>query len=322
MASREFALIDTYFKGKGHQRKDVVLGIGDDCALLAVSDSTLLAVTTDTLVAGVHFPLDTPARAVGHKAVAVNLSDLAAMGAEAAWVSLALTLPDADDAWLAEFASAVVEVCDYYGVTLVGGDTTRGPLSVTITAQGKIPAGKQLTRSGAKPGDWLYVTGTLGDAALGLALVQGREQASSDHHEFLVGRLNYPTPRLLAGQALRGVASSAIDISDGLASDLGHILSASHCGANLFLDKLPLSQALLGTMALESAWQLALGGGDDYELLFTVPEAQKGALDTALAHCGVKHSCVGQLRGGEGISYLNHGQTVELDVRGYEHCWS
>lgn len=322
MASREFSLIDNYFKGKGHQRKDVVLGIGDDCALLSVNENTLLAVTTDTLVSGVHFLADMDPRAIGHKAVAVNLSDLAAMGADQAWLSLALTLPDANDKWLAEFAGAVIEVCDYYGVTLVGGDTTRGPLSVTITAQGKIPAGKQLTRSGAKPGDWLYVTGSLGDAGLGLALLQGREEASSDHREYLINRHCYPTPRLLAGQALRGVASSAIDISDGLASDLGHILKASHCGANLFLDKLPLSQALLGTVSLEAAWHYALGAGDDYELLFTVPEAQKGALDTALAHCGVKHSCVGQLRGGEGVSYLNHGQTVDLNVRGYEHNWS
>lgn len=322
MASREFALIDSYFKGKGHQRKDVVLGIGDDCALLAVSDNTLLAVTTDTLVAGVHFPENTPARAIGHKAVAVNLSDLAAMGAEAAWLSLALTLPEADEAWLAEFSAAVVEVCDYYGVTLVGGDTTRGPLSITITAQGKIPTGKQLTRGGAKPGDWLFVTGTLGDAALGLALVQGREQASSDNREYLINRLHYPTPRLAAGHSLRGIASAAIDISDGLAADLGHILKASHCGANLFMERLPLSKALSGTVSQEAAWQLALAGGDDYELLFTVPEAQKGALDTALAHCGVKHNCIGQLRGGEGVSFLDHGQTIELDVHGYEHSWS
>ncbi|WKE64913.1 thiamine-phosphate kinase [Gallaecimonas kandeliae] len=322
MASREFSLIDNYFKGKGHQRKDVVLGIGDDCALLSVPENTLLAVTTDTLVSGVHFLPDMAPRAIGHKAVAVNLSDLAAMGAEPAWLSLALTLPKADDAWLKEFAGAVIEVCEYYGVTLVGGDTTRGPLSITITAQGKVPVGKQLTRGGAKPGDWLYVTGTLGDAGLGLALLEGREQASADHREYLINRHCYPTPRLLAGQALRGIASSAIDLSDGLASDLGHVLKASHCGANLFLDKLPMSQALLGTVSLESAWRYALEAGDDYELLFTVPEAQKGGLDTALAHSGVKHSCIGQLRGGEGISYLNHGQPVVLEAQGYEHSWA
>lgn len=321
MAKQEFALIDQYFKHRGHQRKDVLLGVGDDCALVRLDENSELAVTTDTLVSGVHFLADTDPRAVGHKAVAVNLSDLAAMGADQAWLSLALTLPEANEPWLQAFADGVMEVCEYYGVSLIGGDTTRGPLAVTITAQGKIPAGKALLRSGGKPGDWLYVTGSLGDAGLGLAILQGREQASADHREYLISRHFYPTPRLAAGQALRPLASSAIDLSDGLASDLQHILDASGCGANVFLDKLPLSPALLGTVALETAWHYALAAGDDYELAFTVPEAQRGALDTALAHSGVRHCCIGQLRGGEGITYLNHGQPVELNVRGYEHQW-
>ncbi|WP_341503112.1 thiamine-phosphate kinase [Gallaecimonas sp. GXIMD4217] len=321
MPTREFSLIDQYFKGRGHQRKDVVLGIGDDCALLKMPEQNLLAVTTDTLVAGVHFHHDAPPRAIGHRAVVVNLSDLAAMGADPAWLSLAITLPEADEQWLAEFSAGVVELCEYYGVALVGGDTTRGPLSITITAQGTVPQDKQLTRGGAKPGDWLYVTGTLGDAGLGLALIEGREEATADHREYLLNRHYYPTPRLLAGQCLRGVATSAIDLSDGLASDLGHVLDASGCGANLFLEKIPLSQAMVGTVPLDKALEYALAAGDDYELLFTIPEAQKGALDTLLAHSGVKHSCIGQLRGGKGISFLNHGQPVELDLKGYEHSW-
>lgn len=236
---KEFQLIDNFFSGRGPQRRDVLLGIGDDCALLRPGENQTLAISVDTLVENVHFLPDMPAEDLGYKALAVNLSDLAAMGAEPAWMTLALTLPSVDELWLKRFSDGLLDAAQYYGIALVGGDTTRGPKSITITVNGQIPAGKALTRSGGRNGDWIYVTGSLGDSALGLALLQGKHDARPEHQAYLVGRHYRPTPRVLAGQALRGLASSAIDLSDGLVSDIRHLLNATGLGAVIHVDQLP-----------------------------------------------------------------------------------
>jgi thiamine-monophosphate kinase len=321
MACGEFDLIARYFNRYRTARRDVQLGIGDDCALLTVAEKQLLAVSTDTLVEGIHFLKTIDPADLGYKALAVNLSDLAAMGADPAWVSLALTLPEVNTEWLEAFSDSLFEQLNYYGMQLIGGDTTRGPLSMTLTIQGLIPVDRALTRGGASVGDWIFVTGSLGDSAAGLALLL--EQLTVDnaeHRNTLLQRHLRPTPRILQGQALRGLATSAIDISDGLISDLKHVLTASGCGARIDLDALPLSEALLGSVDGDQALKWALTGGEDYELCFTVPEINRGALDVALSHLGVDFTCVGQMAPlSEGITFLRSGEPVELDWQGFDH---
>ncbi len=316
---KEFDLINRYFSQQAAKRKDVVLGIGDDCALLAPAENQHIAVTTDTLVSGVHFPENTSPRAIGHKAVAVNLSDLAAVGAEPTWISLALTLPSVDEEWISEFSMGVFELCEYYNVQLVGGDTTQGPLSITITAQGIVPKDKFLRRSGAKAGDWLYVTGELGDAALALQNVQGKVGLAESVKGQVFEQLDYPKPRVLAGQALRDYATSAIDISDGLLADLAHICKASEVGAKVILENIPVSAAMLETLGREKAIELAVSGGDDYELLFSVSEDNKVGMETALSNLGIPHTCIGQLNRQETITTVLDGEKVILNDQGFEH---
>lgn len=317
MAVDEFGLIAHYFSGRGASRPDVQLGIGDDCALLQPHPGSLLAVTTDTLIAGVHFPPDDPPHAIGHKAVAVNLSDLAAMGADPAWISLAISLPSAQPEWLQRFAQGVDEICRYHDVALVGGDTTRGPLAITITAQGWVPEGKALKRSGARPGDGIYVSGTLGEAAAGLALVQQRLELAKAEREPLLQRLRYPTPRVALGRELRGLATAAIDISDGLVADLGHILRASAVDAEIHLELLPAVTLADPQQALD--W--ALAGGDDYELCFTVPPELRGRLETVVARLGLPVAYIGDVthKGLGKLSLRHHGERVEHQLRPYNH---
>ena len=270
---KEFELIKHFFTEQTVKRKDVLLGIGDDCAVITSTQKQNIVVTTDTLVAGVHFPLSTPARAIGHKAVAVNLSDIAAMGAKPSWLSLAITLPEVDSVWPSEFCAGVFDLCEYYNVELIGGDTTQGPLSITITAQGLTPENKYLSRSGAKAGDWLYVTGEIGDAALALQQINQDVSLKPDLIDPIRSKLDYPKPRVLAGQTLREYASAAIDISDGLSSEIMHICSQSKVGCKVYEDKLPLDPQVISTceeFELDST-MIALSGGEDYELLFTVP---------------------------------------------------
>ncbi|WP_426369763.1 thiamine-phosphate kinase [Pseudocolwellia sp. HL-MZ7] len=316
---KEFDLISRYFSQQTAKRKDVVLGIGDDCALLAPAENQHIAVTTDTLVAGVHFPENTSPRAIGHKAVAVNLSDLAAVGAEPTWISLALTLPNVDQEWISEFSIGVFELCEYYNVQLVGGDTTQGPLSITITAQGIVPKSKFIRRSTAKAGDWLYVTGELGDAALALQNIQGKVGLAESVKGQVLQQLDYPKPRVLAGQALRDYATSAIDISDGLLADLAHICKASEVGAKVILENVPISAAMLETLGREKAIELAVSGGDDYELLFSVSEDNKVGMETALSNLGIPHTCIGQLNRQETITTVLDGEKVILNGQGFEH---
>lgn len=321
MACGEFELIARYFDRVTSSRRDVEKGIGDDCALLSVPEKQTLAISTDTLVEGVHFLRDIHPADLGYKALAVNLSDLAAMGADPAWLTLALTLPEINEEWLKDFSDSLFELLDYYDMQLVGGDTTRGPLSMTLGIHGLVPQGRALKRSGARVGDWIYVTGTLGDSAAGLELLQHHVKINDPAaHEALIKRHLRPMPRILQGQALRDLASSAIDLSDGLISDLGHILKASDCGARLNLDALPLSAAMKQHFEPQQAIRWALSGGEDYELCFTVPEINRGALGVALGYHGVPFTCIGQIAPqSEGLTLLQNDKPVEFNLKGFDH---
>lgn len=321
MACGEFSLIARYFDRVSSSRRDVETGIGDDCALLTVAEKQLLAISTDTLVSGIHFLPDIDPRDLGYKALAVNLSDLAAMGADPAWLTLAITLPEVDESWLEAFSDSLFEQLEYYDMQLIGGDTTRGPLAMTLGIHGLVPAGRALKRSGARPGDWIYVTGTPGDSAAGLAILQDRLVVKdSVQAAYLKKRHLRPTPRILHGQALRDLASSAIDLSDGLISDLGHILKASKCGARIDLDALPYSEAIKANVSAELGLQWALSGGEDYELCFTVPEINRGALDVAIGNLGIPFTCIGQVAPeSEGLQFMQNGKPVTLDLKGYDH---
>jgi thiamine-monophosphate kinase len=317
----EFALIERYFAHSAVQRGDVALGVGDDAALLRVPPGVELAATVDTLIEGVHFLPGADPESLGHKALAVNLSDLAAMGAEPAWVSLALTLPGADERWLEGFARGFHALAGAHGVQLVGGDTTRGALSISVQAFGFVPAGEALRRSAARPGDLIYVTGTLGDAGLGLEAALGRLAAGSEQAAWLVGRLNRPTPRIAAGLALRGIAHAAIDISDGLRADLGHILAASGVGATVHVERLPLSPAFIALAGGEAGWEVALSAGDDYELCFTVPVAREAQLARALADFGCACTRIGVIEEQPGLRLLRASGSAFVPEAGggYEH---
>ncbi|WP_407732188.1 thiamine-phosphate kinase [Pseudocitrobacter faecalis] len=321
MACGEFSLIARYFDRVKSARFDVETGIGDDCALLNLPEKQTLAISTDTLVSGIHFLPDIDPADLAYKALAVNVSDLAAMGADPAWLTLALTLPSVDEAWLQAFSDSLFEQLDYYDMQLIGGDTTKGPLSMTLGIHGYVPVGRALKRSGAKPGDWIYITGTPGDSAAGLAILQNRLTVSDETDSaYLVQRHLRPTPRILQGQALRDLASSAIDLSDGLVSDLGHILKASECGARIDLDALPYSEAMQRHVDGEQAMRWALSGGEDYELCFTVPELNRGALDVALGHLGVPFTCIGQMSADvDGMHFQRGGDVVTFDHKGFDH---
>ncbi|MDX6913759.1 thiamine-phosphate kinase [Pectobacterium carotovorum] len=321
MVEGEFDLIARYFNRVRSSRRDVELGIGDDCALLTVADKQVLAVSTDTLVSGVHFLPDIDPADLGYKSLAVNLSDLAAMGADPAWLSLAITLPKSNSQWLSAYSDSLFELLDYYGMQLVGGDTTRGPLSLTLTIHGLVPAGRALTRRGARIGDWIYVTGSLGDSAAGLAILQNMLHVDDEEtRQGLIQRHLRPQPRILQGQALRDLASSAIDLSDGLISDLQHILKASECGARINLDAIPQSDWLRSCVDEEQALRWALSGGEDYELCFTVPEINRGALELALGHLGAGYTCIGQIGpSSEGVRFFRDNKATELNWKGYDH---
>ncbi|MCE0494377.1 thiamine-phosphate kinase [Vibrio salinus] len=319
--SGEFDIIKAYFSHKQSVRRDVDLDIGDDCAIVRVPDNSRIAITTDTLVAGTHFLTGANPAWVAHKALASNISDLAAMGATPAWCSLALTLPEADNEWLQSFSQAFFDLADYYNIHLIGGDTTKGPLSITITIQGFVPFERAILRSGAKVGDWIYVTGELGDSKAGLDVILNPDLRSHPAGDELEKRHYLSTPRVLAGQALVNVASSGIDISDGLISDLRHILNASGVGARLNLESLPVSDELLEFVKYnkEQAFQYALTSGEEYELCFTIPDYSRVSLESAMAYTGTRYTCIGQIQAGDELSlYFNHTK-VNWQLAGYDH---
>lgn len=314
----EFELIRRYFAAApcAQGGDGVVRGIGDDCALLALPAGEQLAVSTDTLVAGVHFPDACDAFLLGQRALAVSASDLAAMGATPLAFTLALTLPSATEAWLAEFARGLQVMAQHCSLALVGGDTTRGPLSLTLTVFGRVPAGQALLRSGAQVGDLLCVGGELGDAAGALPLVLGQREAAADIREALLARYWSPQPQLALGQALRGRATAALDISDGLLADCGHIARASQVALEIELEQVPLSAALRAFAGEEQARLCALAGGDDYRLAFTLPPARLAELQAAWPGIRV----IGRVQAGSGVRLLDAaGQTIEAPRGGYQH---
>lgn len=316
----EFDLIKHYFATQINHRADVIHGIGDDAAIVRVPAGYELAITTDTLVSGVHFLDTTRADDIGYKSLAVNLSDLAAMGATPAWVTLALTLPHDDEMWIQGFCNGFFTLANRFQVQLMGGDLTRGPLSITVQAMGFVPEGKALLRSTAQSSDLIYVTGTLGDAGLGLQLLQNKKQIDPLYQDTLLSRLNRPEPRITIGEHLRDIAHAAIDISDGFAADLSHILQQSGVGAKIIVDQLPLSQALQQSLSFAEAIQLALTAGDDYELCFTIPAEKQAALEHRLSTLSCHYCCVGEITQAFGLDLryqdgnFYHGSTI-----GYQH---
>jgi thiamine-monophosphate kinase len=316
MSAGEFDLIRRFFLEPSAKRAGTVLGIGDDCALLDCPPGMELAVTVDTLVSGIHFLPDVDPEKLGHKALAVNLSDLAAMGAKPAWCTLALTLPNVDEAWLSAFSRGFFSLANRFGIALVGGDTTRGPLSITIQAMGLVPVGQALRRSGARPGDLIYVSGPLGGAGLGLKMRQG---LTTDFDAAAIDALECPEPRVALGERLRGLASACIDISDGLAADLGHLLAASQVGATLDVEHIPLIESVRQFVRDNQHGDLPLTAGDDYELCFTVPTDRQAKVDSLLERLELPGQCVGAIETTPGLRIQRHGQPIALNFSGYDH---
>jgi len=313
----EFDLIARHFT---RPAPSAALGVGDDCALLAPTPGMQLAVTSDMLLEGRHFmPQDSPA-GLGHKSLAVNLSDLAAMGATPRWATLAIALPAADDVWLAAFARGFFRMADLHGVELVGGDTTRGPLAFSITAIGEVPPGQALRRDGARVGDDVWVSGVIGSAAMALAYRQGRLFMKQIDAAQVLPALYLPTPRVALGIALRGLATSAIDVSDGLAADLGHILERSRVGAVLEFDALPLLPATRQYLHEAAARDAVLAGGDDYELCFTAPANRRDAVLAAAAQANTAVTRVGRIVAEAGLAVVDaDGRALPLERTGHDH---
>ena len=319
----EFDLIRDHFtrppRSAPHHARRAALGIGDDCALLAVAPGMQLAVSSDMLVEGRHFLSTVAADRLGHKALAVNLSDLAACGAEPLAFTLALALPRADEAFIAGFARGLFALADRHGIELVGGDTTAGPLNLCITVLGQVPTGQALLRSGARVGDDLWVSGMLGDARLALEVFRGSATLAGDAFEAVRQAMETPLPRVALGMALRGLASSAIDLSDGLLGDLRHVLAASTVGARIDLDALPRS-AVLAALPAPLQIECLLAGGDDYELLFTAPPQQREAVRAAGAAAGVAVTRCGAIEAHAGVRVVDgHGTPVSHSLRSFDH---
>jgi thiamine-monophosphate kinase len=319
----EFELIARYFDRPTHRAR---LGVGDDCALLAPRAGHELAVSTDMLVAGRHFLADADPAGLGWKSLAVNLSDLAAMGAEPVAFTLALALPAIDEAWLTAFASGLFECAERFDCELVGGDTTRGPLNICITVFGDVPAGGALRRDGARVDDDVWVSGEVGDAALALARTRSAHGAGTSDLAIADGpraALERPVPRIALGLALVGLATSAIDVSDGLAQDLGHVLAASKVGAMVIVDRLPVSDAL-AREGDDVRYHCALAGGDDYQLCFTAPPSRRDAVEAAARTSGTRVTRIGAIESGGALRFVDHhGADFRfpdgMSLRGFDH---
>jgi len=315
----EFDIIRQYFTSKEF-RADVILGIGDDAAILNVPEQHELVQSVDTLVAGVHFPLETSPQDIAYKALAVNLSDMAAMGAEPAWFTLAISLPSVDEAWLKEFSESLSSLAKEYNVQLVGGDTTNGPLTISITINGFVATGKALTRHNAKVGDKVYVSGTLGDAALALAQWDDQCLLQKESLAYLRERLNRPTARIELGLLLRDYASSCIDVSDGLIADLGHITERSSVGARINFENIPRSKEFNLNLTDEALiTPLILSGGDDYELCFTIPLKKQNEFEIAMKEKNIFVSCIGEIEKAPGVICIKDNKVIDIEEIGYQH---
>lgn len=314
----EFDIIQQFFSRKNTGTPSVQLGIGDDAAITSIPAGMEQVIAIDTLVEDVHFNKDTPAELVAYKALAVNISDLAAMGATPAWFTLALTLPGVSESWLASFSKGLFELADKFNMPLIGGDTTRGPLTVSIQVAGFVPKGKALLRSGARAGDHVFVTGTIGDGGAGLAVQKVGSKDSDD--QFLLQRLQRPTPRVAFGQALIGVANACIDISDGLLADLAHIIESSGTGASIHMDKIPLSGACEKKYQLLGLTRLQLAqSGDDYELCFTVPENKLSMLECSCNEFGLGVAEIGEIEAETGLRCYDDQTLIDVEKTGYQH---
>ena len=313
----EFELIRRYFSRPARR---AVLGVGDDAALVRLPREMELAVSTDMLVCGTHFLPAADPRRLGHKALAVNLSDMAAMGAQPRWAFLSLSLPKVDVRWLRAFSSGFYALARAHGVDLAGGDTTRGPLNLCITILGAVPRGKALRRDGARPLDDIWVSGALGTAALGLAHRQGRIALHARDAARCARALDMPQPRIRLGIALRGLANSAIDVSDGVLADLGHICERSQLGADVWLERIPHSRLLSRVSERAVANRALIAGGDDYELCFTASAARRGAITRLARRVGVPLSCVGSMRAGRGVRLIDSsGREIAYRKGGFDH---
>ncbi|MDP8032867.1 thiamine-phosphate kinase [Pasteurella atlantica] len=313
----EFDVIKHYFN-RQKAKQSSVLAIGDDCAIIELASQQQLAITTDTLAVGTHFLPEISPYDLAYKSVAVNLSDLAAMGAIPKWISLALTLPKVEHQWLAEFSKGLFAILDHYNVELIGGDTTKGALSITITAQGVLDKGTGLYRHKAQLNDLIFVSGTLGDSKAGLALLFNQTKNDTEQQQYLLQRHLNPTPRIELGLLLNQYSQCAIDISDGLLADLGHILVRSQCGAELNLQDLPLSLPLVNEYP-RLAETFALTGGEDYELCFTISPNKVEAFKQAIAHLNIKCSCIGKITQ-SGLTLLREGKEEPFPVQaGFDH---
>lgn len=319
MPLSEFALIDRYFRKVGAMRSDVHLGVGDDAALLQSPPGAELVATMDTLVEGVHFPIGSPAASIGHRVLAVNLSDLAAMGARPAWALLSLTLPKIDEPWLEEFTAGFSALARAYDVALVGGNTTSGPLCATVQILGHVVKSTALLRSRGRPGDHVLVSGTPGDAAAGLAVEQSKLPASSDPRGYLRNRFLYPSPRIALGDCLRSYATACIDVSDGLLGDAEKLARASGCGAEIDLSSVPVSEELISAVGEVRARELALTGGEDYEICFTVSPANIDRLRHNLPPERWGYCCIGTLREAPGVVVTAKGNVIEFSHSGWDH---
>ncbi len=318
----EFDIIRRYFT---RPVKRALLGVGDDCALIAAEAGTVFAVSTDMLVEGRHFHAGADADKLGHKALAVNLSDLAAMGAAPRYATLALALPEADEAWLAQFSRGLLRLADAFGVELIGGDTTRGPRNISITVIGTVPQELALRRDGARVGDELWLSGASGDAALALAHLDGRIRLADAALAHCLARLHTPVPCVALGLALRGIATSAIDVSDGLVADVGHIAECSGVAIELRYAALPRSRALQACADARLAAECLLAGGDDYELAFTVSPDARQRVESLAAELGLALTCIGSVGAGEpGLVsvYDASGALMQIARKGFDHFGS
>ena len=308
----EFELIDRFFASASDAD-----GVGDDAAVIDAEGP--LAIAADTLVAGTHFPDDFPGDWVGYRVLAVNLSDMAAMGARPLWATLALTVPETDRVWLEDFSKGFLGLAERHGVTLVGGDLTRGPLAATVQIMGSVDRDTVMTRGGGRIGDEVYVTGTLGDAAAGLAALGGFPVPDSAVRERLERRFARPDVRVAEGLAIAPLANAAIDVSDGLIADLGHICKRSGCGAVVDVERVPLSADLLTACGRDEALAHSLGGGDDYELCFTTPPDRSAAIRRALLKTGARVTRIGRLVAGKHVACRRGGEPFDVSAGGYAH---
>ena len=312
----EFNLINQYFTVP---TRHTSLGIGDDAALISMGAGIQLAISSDMLVAGTHFFHDAAPYDVGWKALAVNISDMAAMGAQAKWATLAIALPEVNEAWLREFSRGFFACSAEFNIDLIGGDTTRGPLNISVTIMGEVPTGQAIKRCGAQVGDDIWVSGRLGSAALGLAHLQGKTHVPEDTLPACLNTLHTPVPRAALGLALRSIATSCIDVSDGLLADLGHILKASHCGATLDLEKIPCIEYFKNDFYNAETQQMLLAGGDDYELCFTAPKSKCVEINLLSKQLNLVITCIASTRTDIGLQAYYKKNQITLLKQGFDH---